>query len=688
MDLDNESDYLNPDNGNVDSDLGRDDVDFDPDNESDHLDEDDRSDTDLNFEYDQISADSYLSDNGYDQNNSDPPRNEDISLSDNDDTTDNFQNSEAHTTSHATRSRFSGYKKAASTVWNYFDTQTLKYPNHPVCKQCRAVFARKTGTSTLRRHLDSHKITAPKKIRQKSLHDYRNDAYTESEQQERDSHVIRWIICDMQPFCVVDNIEWREMISTFDPRYRFHNRHTIKDRIMMLYKEKKEQVKLVIKNIPGKAAFTADMWTASNGTAFLSLTIHYIDTSWELKNFLLDIIPMSIRHSGENMADAIMTVLCEFDLEEKALALTTDNASSMLSCGTVIAEELESEFDNLSFAHYRCAAHVLNLAVGQGIKLIDASVRKVRALMIYIKSSHPLTEALKALCNVKGIPYLTPELDVKTRWNSTYYMLEKWTRMEAALKLLAADDRTVRQRYPDPDDRDNIKDTMIILKPFEQATRLLSASNYPTHGDIRFVFLGLQEHLLQHMDDEFSQKTVADAIYQKLNNYWGIMDEASQISSLLDPRTKLSAFKDTSDKIRAKNLVLNLTEYTVTSQPVSDTTDDLTDIRNYFRQLGNTNTSRSRPRSTNNITNELERYLSMPLEDRIDPLTWWKLQQSEYPSLSRVARDYLSIQATSVASEQAFSIAGKTISEVRNRLEGETARAILCLKSWIHKNIC
>jgi len=246
----------------------------------------------------------------------------------------------------------------------------------------------------------------------------------------------------------------------------------------------------------------------------------------------------------------------------------------------------------------------------------------------------------------------------------------------------------VRQRYPDPEDRDNIKDTMIILKPFEQATRLLSASNYPTHGDIRFVFLGLQEHLLQHMDDEFSQKTVADAIYQKLNNYWGIMDEASQISSLLDPRTKLSAFKDTSEKIRAKNLVLNLTEYTVTSQPVSDTTDDLTDIRNYFRQLGNTNTSRSRPRSMNNITNELERYLSMPLEDQIDPLTWWKLQQSEYPSLSRVARDYLSIQATSVASEQAFSIAGKTISEVRNRLERETARAILCLKSWIHKNIC
>jgi hypothetical protein len=267
-------------------------------------------------------------------------------------------------------------------------------------------------------------------------------------------------------------------------------------------------------------------------------------------------------------------------------------------------------------------------------------------------------------------------------------MLEKWTRMEAALNLLAADDRTVHQRYPNEDSRDNIKDIMIILKPFERATRLLSASNYPTHGDVRFVFLGLQEHLLQHMDTDFSPDTVAGAIYQKLDTYWSIMDEALQISSLLDPRTKLSAFKDEVEKTRAKNLVLNLAGYSVTLQPTIDTMDDLMNTRNYFRRLGGSDGFMLQSRSTNSITNELERYLSMPLEDQIDPLVWWKVQEYQYPTLSRIARDYLSIQATSVASEQAFSIAGKTISEVRNRLDGESARAILCLKSWIHKKIC
>ncbi|CAG8746810.1 6795_t:CDS:1, partial [Cetraspora pellucida] len=40
-----------------------------------------------------------------------------------------------------------------------------------------------------------------------------------------------------------------------------------------------------------------------------------------------------------------------------------------------------------------------------------------------------------------------------------------------------------------------------------------------------------------------------------------------------------------------------------------------------------------------------------------------------------MSSDYLSIQATSIACEQAFSIAGNTISRTCNHLHPETARA-------------
>ena len=35
-------------------------------------------------------------------------------------------------------------------------------------------------------------------------------------------------------------------------------------------------------------------------------------------------------------------------------------------------------------------------------------------------------------------------------------MLEKWKKMEPALNLLAADDLTIYQRYPNDNDRNNI----------------------------------------------------------------------------------------------------------------------------------------------------------------------------------------------------------------------------------------
>ena len=347
---------------------------------------------------------------------------------------------------HSTKSQSRNKGRAtSSTVWKYFKTHEQKR----ICRRCSTSYALTTGTSTLRRHLESHQIIAPIQL-QRTI--YCNTSHSAREQQARDDLVIKWIICNTQPFSVVENKEWRDMITKFDPRYQFHNRHTIKDRIMKLFQDKKEHVKLVINQIPGKVSFTSDVWTASNGTAFLSLTIHYVDCTWKLKHFLLDIIPLMVRHTGINMGDTIMEVLHEFNLVEKALALTTDNASSMVLCGSYISGELE-KYNNVNFSHYRCAAHILNLAVNQGLELIDRSIIKVRSLMSYIKNSSSVSNALKVLCNIKGIEYLAPEIDVKTRWNSTFYMLEKWKRMEPALNLLAADNQIVHQRYPDEDDR-------------------------------------------------------------------------------------------------------------------------------------------------------------------------------------------------------------------------------------------
>ena len=67
---------------------------------------------------------------------------------------------------------------------------------------------------------------------------------------------------------------------------------------------------------------------------------------------------------------------------------------------------------------------------------------------------------------------------------------------------------------------------------------------------------------------------------------------------------------------------------------------------------------------------ELRAYVAEgPLQTKKDPLEWWKSRQIVYPRLSKLAKKYLCIVATSVPSERIFSKAGQLISVRRNRLK-------------------
>jgi hypothetical protein len=83
----------------------------------------------------------------------------------------------------------------------------------------------------------------------------------------------------------------------------------------------------------------------------------------------------------------------------------------------------------------------------------------------------------------------------------------------------------------------------------------------------------------------------------------------------------------------------------------------------------------------NNHNDELETFASSDTVLQA-PLEWWKNNHTLHPALSKMARDYFSIMATSAPSERAFSKARGLLRYQRNRLGADKIQQNMCLRTW------
>ena len=68
--------------------------------------------------------------------------------------------------------------------------------------------------------------------------------------------------------------------------------------------------------------------------------------------------------------------------------------------------------------------------------------------------------------------------------------------------------------------------------------------------------------------------------------------------------------------------------------------------------------------------------------DNLDILKWWSNTAIRFPIVSRMAKDLLTIPASTVASESAFSAGKRVLSDRRCRLSEKSVEASVCLKNW------
>lgn len=530
----------------------------------------------------------------------------------------------------------------------------------------------------------------------------------------------KMIIIDEKPFRTVEHEGFRHFLSVACPYFIVPSRWTVARDCIRLYLEEKSKLKTYFSKLSSRICLTTDTWTSCQNLGYMCLTAHFIDHDWKLNKRIINFCPI-VGHTGEIIGKTIENCLIEWGITTKVLTVTVDNASANDVGVDYLKDRLCSWNGAVlegKFLQMRCAAHILSLTVREGLKEADDSVYRVRNAVRFVRSSP--ARLLKFNVCVKKEQIESKRhlcLDVETRWNSTYLMLDSaLIYRKAFLKLQNSDggkfraDLEKNRGVPVDEDWERVTSLLPFLKIFYDATLRLSASLYITTNVYLQEIVGVGMMINKKCESsDVGVRLMASGMKKKHNKYWDNVDKVNlllYIAVILDPRRKMQyvtwAINQQYDFRNAEKLgsmvretLTSLYAHYISCQPVNvhspppqvevcadecENMEDWQDVveSQFERDICNEVTSDRK--------NDLDKYLEDVRElstKNFDVLAWWKKRQEAYPILSLMARDILAIPVSTVASESAFSTGGRILDQFRSSLTSKMVEGLVCAQDWL-----
>jgi hypothetical protein len=527
-------------------------------------------------------------------------------------------------------------------------------------------------------------------LQKKSVIKYKRD---HPKQKLFQNKLVEWVVTNGRPLKIIEDEKLIEAFEIADEKLKIPSRQTMKREVEQLYKKKKAETTKELEGVEWGTE-TNDAGSSSGAKSFIDVNFHWVTENFEPKKKILTVMEMKEAKNATNYRKKVDEIEEDFKVKEKVFLRTTDNEATM-------RKAFSDDERNGCYAHIASKSHKKALESQSVLKKLRIKLKKIAKKS---NKSSKFKYLLAKKQKEKGLRIMTLKQEVKTRFTSVMTCFHSFLNDPNEKNENPMDEEKVSENIDaineamvaakinkeelakltiKPEDVRKLKAVLKVIDSIEEDITLLGGETYSTGSAVLPVLNKLNKRLEPDEDDPIYVGLLKRDILEDMQKRCikNLNKTVLAKASFFDMRFSKLRFLDDETKADIIELVekelLELEKMTAVSDQDEEKKTKVPEKKKRF--LGN-GLSDSEDDNSEGAKAELERYkMEKKIKSDSCPFVWWRSRKAEYPMMSRLARKYLAVQATSTAAERVMSRLGIILEKRRQAMTGELFNMLMFL---------
>ena len=328
---------------------------------------------------------------------------------------------------------------------------------------------------------------------------------------------VRLVVKSLYPFNIVKDESFRKIIEGSGSGMTVVCKKTLNAGVISKAMFATELLKEKLRESPYDKCLSMDLWTNKKMESFMGVTCHFF-LDGKVHDVILHFGRFDAQALSDNLASELKKIIEIHRLHGQIASFTVGNGKSGQS------------IQKLGIEPTRCAAHVLNIAVNDGLAAFG---NRAQNLCMAVRNRKILKTRFLLMQGARAKNLI---LDAPTCWNSTYDFIDRLTELRMFVRQLIRTTPSHSEFKLTREEWEELEKHRDFLMPFKKATDYLSSSRYPSTS-IMYMFW---KHFLDPLNLYRPRNLgiAATAIQSTLTKYWSYGDLNILVAHILDPRFK------------------------------------------------------------------------------------------------------------------------------------------------------